>query len=175
MHKEKNAFVVPTLVVLTSLTGEEQSWRERFAEIATARGLITDVQRENMLKSIAAPAEGASVEHSYEAVKQLKAAGIDIIAGTDSVEGLQGTSMGPSMWQELSMYVEKCGFSVEEALRSATEVGARRFGFTDRGTVEEGKRADLVLVKGNLLERLDRLWEEEGIVSVFKEGVLAAR
>lgn len=72
------------------------------------------------------------------------------------------------------MYVEKCGFSVEEALRSATEVSARRFGFGDRGTVQEGKRADLVLVKGDLLKSLDCLWKEEGIVKVWREGCLAA-
>lgn len=166
--------MVPTLVVLTSLTGEEQSWRERFADIATSRGLLTDVQRENLLQSINAPAQGASVEHAYEAIERLKAEGVDIVAGTDSCEGLQGTAMGPSLWQELSMYVEKCGFSVEEALRSATEVSARRFGFGDRGTVHEGKRADLVLVKGDLLKSLDCLWKDEGIVKVWRQGYLAA-
>lgn len=108
-------------------------------------------------------------------MRQLKAAGIDIVAGTDSVAGLQGTAIGVSLWEELSMYISSCGFSVEEALRSATEVGSRRLGFKDRGTVEEGKRADLVLVKGNLLEDITRLWEGAGITNVWKEGILAAR
>lgn len=165
---------MPTLVVLTSLTGEEQAWRQRFADIASLKGLIDETEKENMLKSLNAPAEGASIEHAYESLRQLKAAGIEIVAGTDSVAGLQGTAIGPSLWQELLMYVEKCGFTIEEALRSATEVGARRFGFDDRGTVEQGKKADLVLVKGNVTEKLECLWEGEGVVNVWKEGILGA-
>jgi imidazolonepropionase-like amidohydrolase len=174
LYKEKNAFVVPTLVVLTSLTGEEQALRERFADIASSKGLIDPTQKENMLASLKAPAEGASIEHAYESIRQLKAAGIDIAAGTDSVAGLQGTAIGPSLWQELWMYVEKCGFSIEEALHSATEVSARRLGFDDRGTVEVGKRADLLLVKGNVLDKLENLWEGEAVTNVWKEGIRAA-
>lgn len=165
---------MPTIVVLTSLTGEEQVWRDRFADIVKSRKVISEAQYDNMKTCLGAKAEGATVEHAYESIKQLKAAGIDVVAGTDSVAGLQGTAIGPSLWQELAMYVDKCGFTAEEALRSATEVGARRFGFHDRGTIEVGKRADLVLVDGDPTQKVERLWEDNGVVSVWKEGFLAA-
>jgi imidazolonepropionase-like amidohydrolase len=101
-------------------------------------------------------------------------AGIDVCAGTDAVGGLKGTGVGPSLWMELEMYVEKCGMSVAEALKSATAVPARRFGFSDRGVVAEGKRADLVLVKGDVTQKLQDLWEGDGIVAVWKQGFKAA-
>ena len=75
---------------------------------------------------------------------------------------------------ELELYIEKCGFTTEEALHSATALPAKRFGFTDRGEVAEGKRADLVLVKGDVTKSLRSLWEGEGIVGVWKEGLKAA-
>ena len=37
----------------------------------------------------------------------------------------------------------------------------------------EGKRADLVLVKGDVTKNLESLWEGEGIVGVWKEGFKA--
>lgn len=127
-----------------------------------------------MIGSMGFNAEGATIEHSFESIRRLKAEGIDIVAGTDSILGLQGLALGPSLWQELAFYVEKCGFTAEEALRSATEAGARRLGFKDRGTVEVGKLADLVLVGGDVTQQLDRLWEGQGVVNVWREGILAA-
>ena len=127
-----------------------------------------------MLDTLSMNSPDAKLEYAIDSVVQLKAAGIDIVAGTDAVAGLKGTAIGPSMWMELEMYVEKCGFSVVEALRSATSVGARRFGFHDRGRVQEGKRADLVLVEGDVTELVERLWGGDGgkgIVGVWKEGV----
>jgi imidazolonepropionase-like amidohydrolase len=156
------------------LTGEEQEWRDRFADIAKARNLLIPDQDGCLRSFLGAKSESATIEHAYESIRQLKAAGIDVVAGTDAIAGLKGTAIGVSLWQEMSMYVEKCGFSAEEALRSATEAGARRFGFKDRGTVEVGKRADLVLVDGDATRQLDRLWEGKGIISVWKEGLLAA-
>lgn len=166
--------MVPTLTVIASLTAEEQEWRDRFANIAKSKNLINQVEYDCMVASLGVKAEGATVEHSYESIRRLKAEGIDIVAGTDSAGGLQGVALGPSLWQELAMYIEKCGFTPEEALRSATEVGARRLGFKDRGTVEVGKRADLVLVDGDVTQKLERLWEGQGVVNVWKEGILAA-
>ena len=126
-----------------------------------------------MAQTISAGASEARIENAYESIRRLKQAGIDIVAGTDSIPGLKGTAVGPSMWQELYMLVERCGLSVEEALSSATAVSARRFGFHDLGVVEEGKRADLILVKGSIQEDISGLWK--GLVSVWKAGLLAIR
>lgn len=69
--------------------------------------------------------------------------------GTDTATNLAGTAFGLSFHQELFLYVERCGFSPIEALRSATSVTARRFKLDDRGSLKEGLRADVLLVKGD--------------------------
>lgn len=73
------------------------------------------------------------------------------------------------MHHELYLFVKHCGFSPAEALRAATFLNAKRFGFTDRGQIKEGLRADLVLVEGNPLEGIDATLDLRG---VWKEGML---
>lgn len=174
LYKEKKAFVIPTLVTLSSLTDEEHELRDSFvARASSLPETIDDLTKIVMGQTIAAGAPEARIENAYESIRQLKQAGIDIVAGTDSIPGLKGTALGPSLWQELYMLVERCGLSVEEALSSATAVSARRFGFQDIGVVEEGKRADLILVKGAVNEDISCLWN--GLVSVWKAGIPARR
>lgn len=69
------------------------------------------------------------------------------------------------------MYVEKCGFTPEEALKSATSVTARKFKFEDRGRISEGLKADLVLVEGNPLENIDHTLD---LRAVWRNGVLCS-
>ncbi|KAH8920916.1 hypothetical protein BT69DRAFT_1352024 [Atractiella rhizophila] len=178
LYKEKNAFVIPTLTNLASMCGVEQELRDRFADIAERKSLLHP-QLSNILRaSMGLAKKTASVEYAYESVKLLKAAGIDIVAGTDAVTGIQGSALGPGLWMEMEMYASKVGMSTEEVLTSATSAGAKRFGFTDRGAVKVGMRADLVLVKGDVQQSLDAIWggekgEQEGIVAVWKQGVKA--
>lgn len=73
------------------------------------------------------------------------------------------------MHHELYLFVNHCRFSPAEALRAATSLNAKRFGFKDRGQIKEGLRADLVLVFGNPLEDIDATLDLKG---VWKEGVL---
>jgi imidazolonepropionase-like amidohydrolase len=174
LYKRTNAFLIPTLTVLSSITGDNAEMRERFAEAAGKKGLLDGFTRETMVDVIGLMAETARLEYGYESVRRLKREGIDIVAGTDSALGLKGTAIGPSMWMEMEMYVEKCGMSVEEALATATGVSAKRFRFGDRGEVREGMRGDLLLVKGDLSKGLEGLWAEDGIVGVWKEGIKAA-
>lgn len=78
-YKKNNAFLVPTLVIDASATGEEQELRDRFAAKATPQQLTPRV-KENMCKCLGLGVPGATVKNSYETVKKLKAAGIDIVA-----------------------------------------------------------------------------------------------
>ncbi len=73
---------------------------------------------------------------------RLHAAGVPLVAGTDSLAGFM-------LHRELELYVE-AGIPAGEVIRIATENGARYSGVLgDRGTVERGKRADLILVDGD--------------------------
>lgn len=173
LYKKNRAFMIPTLVGITSMTGEAQDQRAKFADIAFSRKLVDEETRDWMNSSLSIGAEGTTAEYAYEMVRNFMLQGIDVVAGTDSLAGLKGTGVGPSLWFELSLYVERCGMSAIDALKSATSVSARRFRFEDRGTIEVGKRADLVLVAGNPTQRLEALWEGEGIVGVWKQGLRA--
>lgn len=172
LYKENNAFVIPTLVILSSLTNELQDLREKFAGIAHKNFGIDDFTKQNMTEVLGMKAPQCTIEHAYETIRMFRKHGIDVVAGTDSAAGLKGSGIGPSLWMELGLYVEQCGMSTVEALRSCTSVTARRFGFGDRGVVEKGRRADLLLVKGDPTGRLEDLWEG-GIVGVWKEGLRA--
>jgi imidazolonepropionase-like amidohydrolase len=65
------------------------------------------------------------------------------------------------------------GFSPEEALISATSGAARVLGIKEEtGTIEEGKSADLVMVKGNPLNDIHLLTDPENIRVVVAAGRL---
>jgi imidazolonepropionase-like amidohydrolase len=73
-------------------------------------------------------------------------AGVTILPGTDAPN--PGTGYGVSMHAELLLLTES-GLTPEEALHAATAAAAREFGLIDRGRIEPGRRADLLLVKGD--------------------------
>jgi imidazolonepropionase-like amidohydrolase len=79
-------------------------------------------------------------------------AGIFMAVGTDSTPGMPVTAIV----DELHALVGY-GLSAHDALRAATEGSARAIGLADRGAVEPGLRADLVVVNGDPLADLDAL------------------
>ncbi len=57
---------------------------------------------------------------------------------------------GEALLDELSLWVASAGFSPSEAVRAATQASAQRLGMSaQRGTLEAGKSADLVITKGD--------------------------
>jgi imidazolonepropionase-like amidohydrolase len=90
----------------------------------------------------------ARLEQSLRIVKALHAAGVPVVAGTD--EGIPGHSLH----REIELYVE-AGFSPMEALQAATIVSARAMKRdSELGTIERGKRADLVVLDANPLDAI---------------------
>ena len=84
-------------------------------------------------------------------VKELKKAGVHIVAGTDAnnAEGSFFTiPHGKSLHDELKLLV-KTGFSPIEALNSATIIPAKFLDLSDRGSIEIGKKADLIIIEGD--------------------------
>ncbi|OQV03687.1 hypothetical protein CLAIMM_08703 [Cladophialophora immunda] len=106
-------------------------------------------------------------------VADLHKAGIDILVGTDSsfpVHHLAGIAHGASVHHELQLLVQ-AGLRPVEALRAATSVPARCFGLTDRGRINEGLRADLLLVQG---DPTSEIRDTLSIRSIWKRGSLLA-
>ena len=97
------------------------------------------------------PAGGPSYESARGSVAELHRAGVPILAGTDANAGAGipfSPRHGESLHEELELLIE-AGLSTVEALRAATVLPARYFGFHDRGVIEPGRRADLVLIDGD--------------------------
>jgi imidazolonepropionase-like amidohydrolase len=99
------------------------------------------------------PTHGAGIEygHARSTVSAFYRAGITILAGTDSNSAPASPAQiqhGEAFHQELRLLVE-AGLTPVEALRSATVIPAEYFGFTDRGSIESGRRADLLLIDGD--------------------------
>jgi imidazolonepropionase-like amidohydrolase len=97
------------------------------------------------------PAAGPSYESARDSVAELRRAGVPILAGTDANAG-PGIPFSPrhgeSLHDELELLIE-AGLSTVETLRAATVLPAQHFGLHDRGVIEPGRRADLVLIDGD--------------------------
>lgn len=82
-------------------------------------------------------------------VKACKSAGVPIVVGTDA--STSGVVFGFAVHDELELLV-KAGYTNEEALISATRLPATWLGIESIvGTVESGKKADLILLDANPL------------------------
>src|SRR5262249_3367058 len=99
----------------------------------------------------------------------LHRAGIPIVPGSDT--GL----VGFGLHREIELYVQ-AGMTPMEAIQSATIVSARAMGLgKDSGTIEAGKRADLILVNAEPLEDILALRNVTRVVTngrMFDAGAL---
>lgn len=77
---------------------------------------------------------------SERAARRLRDAGVRVALGTDSMHGL--------FWYEIQWLVEH-GWTVGAALRAATSGGAALLGIDDIGRLQDGARADFVVLGGD--------------------------
>ena len=94
----------------------------------------------------------------------LQERGVPLLAGTDVPCG--AVPPGLSLWRELALLVE-AGLSPTQALRAATSGAAAFLGHTRLGRLSPGSAADLVLVRGNPLERFP---EQPDVAGVMRQG-----
>jgi imidazolonepropionase-like amidohydrolase len=103
------------------------------------------------------------MEFEHEFVKQ----GGLLLAGLDPT-GIGGVIAGFGDQREVELLVE-AGFTPLEAIRIATFNGAQYLGDADKiGTIGAGKRADLVVIKGDPSKKIEDI---ENVEIVFKDGV----
>jgi len=110
-------------------------------------------------------------------VKQLYDRGVLLTAGTDANN--PWVPAGPSLHRELELLVE-AGISPLEVLAIATRNGARGLGIEpDVGTIEPGKRADLVLLSGDPSQSIGNtrriVWVMRNGIRYDPEALLARR
>ena len=78
-YKANNSFLIPTLIVHGSITGDGAPVAASFANDPRAQGKIADAEKTTMCRCLEFAKETSKVEYAYEGVRQLKAAGIDIL------------------------------------------------------------------------------------------------
>lgn len=119
------------------------------AAIAADRRLapfISDAARDRLLRP-PVPRMRVDVDTELSAAAELRMAGARLLAGTDSGAATPCVH-GISLHRELELLV-KAGLSPSEALTAATATTANAFRLTDRGMIADGRRADLLLVRGD--------------------------
>jgi imidazolonepropionase-like amidohydrolase len=116
-----------------------------------------------------APPPTVRCDAAPQAIRQLVAAGVSLLAGTDSPA--PGTTYGASLHRELEHLVNG-GLTPTAALVAATSATARAFRMTDRGRIRTRMRADLLLVDGDPSKQIRAT---RNIVAVWKRGVRVQR
>ncbi|KAG2180310.1 hypothetical protein INT44_003312 [Umbelopsis vinacea] len=119
-----------------------------------------------MMEGMARIRRRAKYEYARDSVTAQYKAGVPILAGTDahSVKFSPfSVRHGESLHHELELLVA-AGLSNLDALKAATSLPAQYFNLDDRGVIEPGRRADLVLIGGDPLQDiratrlLKRIW-----------------
>jgi imidazolonepropionase-like amidohydrolase len=154
--------VIPTMTLLQAFAGEPGTvvGDNRLASYLSSR------DRDNL---------GRTAQETYgttagempavlEGVRRLAEAGVTILAGTDAP--YPGATHGAAIHGELELLVA-AGLTPTAALQAATRAPAKRFGLDDRGSLREGLRADLLLVRGDPREDITTTRD---IVSVWVRG-----
>jgi imidazolonepropionase-like amidohydrolase len=106
-------------------------------------------------------------DYALANAKALHDAGVTVALGTDA--GMPATPHGVSTLHEMELLV-RAGLTPAQALIAGTADSARVIGqLDDRGTIEPGKRADLVLIKGTPWKTIEDVRKTD---RVFIDGKL---
>jgi len=168
--KEHRTVVDPTLVIYEMGTA---STAKPFSSVEPGAAKVAP-ELAQALFDVGPPGENSGLLEKLLAkylalVGKLHAAGVPVVVGTDQ------TVPGHSVHREIELYT-MAGFTPMEAIQAATIVPARAMGMDkELGTIEAGKRADLILVKGNPLEDIHNIRNVEFVMSngkMFKTGEL---
>jgi imidazolonepropionase-like amidohydrolase len=109
-------------------------------------------------------------EHHRESIRRALAAGVRVVAGTDA-----GGHGHPPNAGELPLLVA-AGLTPMQAIQAATGWAAECVGLErEIGTLEKGKKADLIAVAGDPLADVGMLTDASRIRLVLKDGVAVVR
>ncbi len=133
--------------------------------LGAPRAVIQDSDRGNGVSPSLAAKAAEVLDAHEESFRQAVAAGLPIAMGTDSGITPHGANL-----DELEL-MASLGMSREDCIRSATSVAADLLGVGHKsGSIEPGKRADLVTVEG---DPYDFGTLADRVLDVYKDGRVA--
>ncbi len=154
-----NVAVTPTLIAHENLVRVAES-KGNYAnrpEVKTVNPFLTYIDKNTIeFWSHHAPLKHEQIRADFYliAAKFLYDEGVTIVAGTDA--GIFVNVPGSALTRELELYVE-AGLTPYQALTTATRNAANVLEFSDTGTIEIGKKSNLVLLSSNPLENISAL------------------
>lgn len=154
LMKAQESHCSPTLALCGSQTGEGEELQRRFTNDPFAQRMLLNKSVGRPVGFAISQRPKSSVVHAYRSVKALHAAGVPLLVGTDAAGREIGTAYGLGVHMEMHLLATEIGMAPAEVLRSATSLTADRYGFNDRGRIEVGRKADLVLMNGDVLAAL---------------------
>jgi imidazolonepropionase-like amidohydrolase len=105
-------------------------------------------------------------ERGLESLQVAREADLKICSGSDVLGSMQ-----PFKSMELGLKAQVLG--THAAIVSATRTNAELFGLANQiGTIEVGKRADLIVVDGNPLDDVSVLQDTDRVVMVMRDGAI---
>ncbi len=160
--KDNNVVVDPTLGIY------EWSMRSLDHPLDTFEPGVNSITEDLkvIFRTFGLPKEKAEeAKPSFEAFKEIVLAmhrkGIPIVAGTDMM------IPGYSLYREIELY-HHAGLTPLEAIQTATIVPARVMKKDlELGTIDEGKKADLIILEGNPLDNISNIRK---VTIVIKDG-----
>jgi len=156
----------PLLIHLAYLTPETD--RANNSEMKYVPGSVRKIwdagRRENLANQGAAEFQMRRelVKRSLAVLQQMHAAGVPIMAGTDTTA--PNVFPGFALHEDLNYFVQ-AGLTPIEALQAATIKPAEFLGrAAEQGSIAPGKRADLVLLRANPLDDIRNTQEIDAVI-----------
>jgi imidazolonepropionase-like amidohydrolase len=139
---------------------DDPAWKEGLPE-----AIIADIRRsiahpERLAYFQATPSRRPTLERKFN---QLRQAGVTLLIGTDA--GIPMKFHSQATWHELDVWVNRLGVDPMFAIRAATYWPAVAMRVErDVGTVTEGKYADIIAVKGDVLRYINLLARPDVVI-----------
>lgn len=171
--KRKNVIYIPTLALdkFAYAYGDTPSWlSDPFFKASLEPGayefITSQTYKDNIRNNANYPEKARALANALKNVYKLHKAGVLIALGTDSGAS-PARAQGFSEHLELELLVE-AGFTPLEAITAGTLNAAKALRVADDfGTVEPGKKADLLVLNGNPAQDIR---STQNIYRVFKAG-----